>query len=400
MDGSNGEDASNWRVDFDGDGVDDATAFDRGSDGVADGLVLDDAEGGRIAFLDVDGDSVMDAELIDIDDDGVFDGAIADVDGDQYFETDLVRRADGSFTPIDLPDEPSNESTQPVPSADTPSDGRPDARPPTLDPDSDPTSDDDVVLVPVTPEEPTEPTRAQDPVDTGPATDSMAGDPENDAMRWFDQVDNGLCMPASVTQIVVEMTNGQFTFEQVQTMAIENGWISRSENEIFMTDKGYGWSGMTTADGERLLEAFGVNAEIVHGVTPTDLAAMLEGGYDIIATIDGEEIWTGLDDDVTDFGTGSNHALVVTGVDIGRGVVVVNDPGDPNGRAHEYPLDMFLDAWADSGFEAIVATPPVGTVMDDAPHGAIDLVDSDSPGAVLLPVVLDHHRLVDAGTWR
>ena len=331
-----------------------------------------DDEAGRSALLDVDGDGTFETVVVDADSDGRFEAAFVDEDGDGHLETHLTRDDDGSFSKVDEP------IVLP---------GDHDASAPDHDP------------VPPAPEHPDAPT--DDGPDTGPGSpvDTMAGDPEADMDRWFYQVDSGLCMPASVTQIVVEMTNGQHSFDEVQRVAMANGWLQKGPDELFQTDKGYGWSGMTTDVGVELLQEFGLDVDQVEDMTTAQLSTYLESGYDIIATVDGDEVWYSKDDDAVDGGTDVNHALVVTGIDTTRGVVVLNDPGDPDGKGHEVPLNTFLDAWADGGNEAIVAAPPAGSDVGGEHFGDVDLVRAGSPGVVVLPVVLRASEFLDPDRW-
>ena len=93
--------------------------------------------------------------------------------------------------------------------------------------------------------------------------------------------------------------------------------------------------------------------------------------------VDSGEIWYG--EDVED--DAADHAVVVTGVDEERGVVIVSDPGDPEGNAKEYPIEQFEDAWADSGYAA--------AVCDVSPEELSGGAATEAPEEPVVPAVDD-----------
>jgi hypothetical protein len=108
-----------------------------------------------------------------------------------------------------------------------------------------------------------------------------------------------------------------------------------------------------------VLEAYGIPVERGYGGTLEDIEARLTAGEHVIVGVDAHEIWTAGevtgDDSIDDFpgipGMDANHAVEVIGVDRSdpaNPVVVLNDPGHPEGRGLEVPADEFTDAWADS----------------------------------------------------
>jgi hypothetical protein len=190
-------------------------------------------------------------------------------------------------------------------------------------------------------------------------------------------------MPASVTQILSEVTGHHFSDESVVMSAID--------------DLGISWSsdGLTMDDGVSLLEHFGVDAEAETGLTVSDLQTYLDEGRSIVLGVDANNIWYGEDDPVDNPADTANHALLITGIDTERGFVVLSDPGNPDGNEDVVPMQDFLEAWSDSGYSAIVTTEPT-----------VDTADTHAPpvhpGPVLLPVTVngDHASMgVDAQSY-
>lgn len=75
----------------------------------------------------------------------------------------------------------------------------------------------------------------------------------------------------------------------------------------------------------------------------------LAGGHKVIVTLNAEEIWGQPVQERTANGQpAADHAVVVTGVDLARGIVYLNDSGPTTGRAEQIPLNTFLQSWATS----------------------------------------------------
>lgn len=228
--------------------------------------------------------------------------------------------------------------------------------------------------------------------DTQPADDGLIGDPYAKADYWFEQSWNGWCGPASISQFVAEyyqISDLNAVEASVVEVAMENGWLSYEEGTGFD-----GWSGMTTEHMALLMEELGIPAEIHTGSDLGQLAQHLEAGHEILVTVDSSEVvaaddGTGYalfpDDDDTDGGQGSDHALTVAGIDTERGVVLLNNPGIPDGELYAVPLEDFEDAWADSGNTMIVATNPA-EATDQMPYDVVAPAETSWQDPVQSPV--------------
>jgi len=141
-----------------------------------------------------------------------------------------------------------------------------------------------------------------------------------------------------------------------------------SEARLVYDATSHGWltdGGTNLADMGRLLDLYGVHSH--HGAGLPQALDELAQGHKVIVGVDADELWhsdhwilNGMKDLM---GKSPNHALVIEEVRMdehGHPIVVVADPGDPNGEHREYPLKDFENAFADSGFHYVATdgAPP------------------------------------------
>jgi Peptidase_C39 like family len=178
--------------------------------------------------------------------------------------------------------------------------------------------------------------------------DLVAGEGHLLDQWWQDQQVDGLCAPTSAAIVTSAITGELHPKDEVAAVAERLGLIER------MADGTY--SGMDAHGIERLLEYYNVDADVERG-SMDELRHLLGSGSQAIVAVDSDEIWYGPDDgDPND--RFADHALVVAGIDEARGTVILADPGDPvGGRGHEMTIAEFQNAWADSGYEMVVAEP-------------------------------------------
>lgn len=324
-------------------------AYDDDGDGVLD-RVIGVLGTDLVVITDDDFDGSADSAFIDIDGDGVHDLVVTEQDGGylmidpvtgvqewaeraelEEVRPDLVALLDSTFTAVE--------------------DGQPDPAP---QPEPGPGPDEGWQVV----------------------DGQLIGDPLGDAQYWFQQAQNGFCLPASIAQIVSEYTGQSFTDEMV---------FVDIANEFGAFVVGYdGIPGIPFDKGVDILHAAGVPAELGIGDLES-LAAHLAEGYSIIVAVDSGELWTGeeQEDLVPD------HAVLVTGIDVERETVLVSDPGHPGGNVAEYPIDLFLNAWADSENAWIVTAEPAPSGPQDGQPTADVLtapMDTSAPTDEAAPV--------------
>jgi hypothetical protein len=181
---------------------------------------------------------------------------------------------------------------------------------------------------------------------------------------WQDQEVNGLCASTSAAMVISEFAGRFVAKDDVAQVAAQHGLLTAGPD---------GWNGMTADETEQLLELYGIACHVEQGDLDT-LSGYLADNRGVILAVDSGEIWGEERGDPD--GPAADHALLVTAIDFGRGVAVLNDPGEPGGAGREVSLDVLRDAWADSGNLMVVT--------DSAPAA----VAGDKSGWVILPVAL------------
>ena len=184
--------------------------------------------------------------------------------------------------------------------------------------------------------------------------DNIVGNPESDLDNWHQQTYGDTCAIASQEFILDELTGQDFSEDELRQEAIDNGW--------------YTPGGGTPMDCMgNLLEAHGIDVERRDSCTFEDLAEQLDQGQNVMVALDSDEIWNpgGFDTDdlLTDLvgmpGQGANHAVQVIGIDNSDSdnpMVILNDPGHPEGQGITVPAEQFIDAWEDSGQYMVYTT--------------------------------------------
>jgi hypothetical protein len=141
-----------------------------------------------------------------------------------------------------------------------------------------------------------------------------------------------------------------------------------SEAQLVYDATIHGWlnEGTIPEDMGNLLQYHGVDCHQGSGIE--NMVEELARGHKVIVGVDATELWNQENDLINDLqdifiGESANHAIVVKGIkhnENGEPIVVINDPGLPDGAGDEYPLDVFHDAFQDSGcfYVATDDTPP------------------------------------------
>lgn len=191
-----------------------------------------------------------------------------------------------------------------------------------------------------------------DPDATTAPADGTYGTPTAWTADWFYQEVDGYCGPSSVAQIVSEYTGLDISDpQQLVDRALELGLFPNGDPS----------QGMTSKSMEILMEDQGVPCHLETS-SISDLEEKLSDGYGVVTMVDSGEIWYPGEETVED--NTPDHALVVAGIDTERGVVILSDPGHPDGNQLEVPIDTFEDAWSDSGNEMLVADVPDADLTD------------------------------------
>lgn len=187
----------------------------------------------------------------------------------------------------------------------------------------------------------------------------LYGDPVAAARFWRHQEYDDDCVPMAVADVVGQLTGDQPTEEEIIAVA----HLSRStvHNGPMYTKpaKNRPAQGTSFADEPALLAHYGIHAVNSYladgpkGDAPTGMDVLelaLAEGRKVIVAVNAELIWGRPVTTKTRTGEpDANHAVVVTGIDIGAGKVHVNDTGSVTGRDEQIPIDVFARSWASSG---------------------------------------------------
>jgi hypothetical protein len=205
----------------------------------------------------------------------------------------------------------------------------------------------------------------------------LHGAPESSSDEWFLQYGDGYCVPASITQVISEVTGQPLPDESAVVAAMQKMGLEFDPSH-----------GMTMDEGLAVLEYLGVDAEVESGLSLVDLETYLDEGRSLILGVDSGDIWGEPDPAGT---TGeADHALVITAIDQDRGYVVLSDPGNPDGNQDVVPLADFVEAWSGSDNSAIVTTEPTQPTTEIPAQ----------PGPVLIPVTVNaDHPVADVQSY-
>ncbi|MBB5166983.1 transglycosylase family protein [Mycobacterium sp. AZCC_0083] len=201
---------------------------------------------------------------------------------------------------------------------------------------------------------------------TDPDAGLVHGDPSLISDDWFLQRSSGYCVPASLTEVLSQVTGHRFADESVVV------------ERFAALGKPVTAQGETLGDAETVLDSFGVESHVASNASLSDLEHYLDDGRAIVVGVNADEIWHG--DDTAANPTGrANHALLISAIDEARGLVTLSDPGNPDGKNEVVPLEVFKEAWAAGENQLLVTDEPVT-------HDGVT-----TPGPVVVPVTLNAH---------
>nr|WP_239645644.1 C39 family peptidase [Mycobacterium sp. UM_CSW] len=201
----------------------------------------------------------------------------------------------------------------------------------------------------------------------GAASGATYGDPDG-AAKWWRHQKYDDCVLMAAADVVGQVTGKEPSEEAIIKKAQSTpSTIHPGSIYIKPSDTRHPGSGQGTmfADVPTLLAQYKVDAvatdrrhAAASGV-PGGIAGIeqeLGTGHKVIVSVNGELIWNVPVETKDENGKPQgDHAVVVTGVDTGYGIVHLNDSGDPKGRDAQIPMALFLKAW-DASDQLIVVT--------------------------------------------
>jgi Peptidase_C39 like family len=199
------------------------------------------------------------------------------------------------------------------------------------------------------------PTQAAGPSPTTGA--GVYGDPAAAARYWQQQSLEDNCGLVSVADVVGEITGHAPTEQQVIDLA-ESTPSATNPGPIYAPrdDPSHAGAngGIEMADEVVLLDHYGIKSEMTSAEHPdqTGLPALeqyLATDRKAIAWVNSALIWN-----TSDQRTKADHFLVVTGIDTGKGIVHLNDPGADH-PDEQVSINTFAAAWQ-TAEESLVVT--------------------------------------------
>ncbi len=154
--------------------------------------------------------------------------------------------------------------------------------------------------------------------------------------------------------------NGSVCDVRCEEFVLQRRGLIETSEELLEEAKGKGWlheSGTRIGDVGNLLEERGLEVIREFNFTLEDIARFLAEGKDVIAVVDGGELVGDREAEMLEdrfIGEIPDHAVVVTRVDQAANEVEVFDPQSENER-DVYPVEQFMDAWADSCNYLVIA---------------------------------------------
>ena len=209
------------------------------------------------------------------------------------------------------------------------------------------------------------------------------GDPVSHIHEWEMQIENDNCAVAAEISLINHF-GFDISQEEANMISAENGW--------------YQPGGGTSADDiGNMMDMFGIANHSCLNASVQDLAAELAAGHGVIVGIHNDDLYnnSSISNIICDiFGIDNpqdmpaNHAVVVTGIDVSdpsHPMVVLNDPGTPDGAGARYPLDAFMDAWENSGFRYTATDQPLPHHEDGMYNDVLNdyMAVADSAGDII-----------------
>jgi hypothetical protein len=185
------------------------------------------------------------------------------------------------------------------------------------------------------------------------------GNPAVAAKYWQEQSLEDNCGLVAVADVVGEITGMAPTEQQVIAVAV-NTPSGTNPGPIYAppADPSHtnGNGGIEMGDEVVLLEHYGIKSSMIDWTQPEQtgmdaLEQYLAADRKIIAFVNSAVIWS-----TSDQRAKADHFLVVTGIDLNRMIVHLNDPGAEHAD-ESVPITTFMTAWH-TGEDSVVVTLP------------------------------------------
>jgi len=179
------------------------------------------------------------------------------------------------------------------------------------------------------------------------------GTPSSDMSLWEMQDDPNSCAVAT-TNMVFRSVGIESTEAEIAKVFSDCGIYDpmRGTSPDMIDDVINAWAERSGAD---------IRAVQIDNFDAASLQEMLDNGIRPLVGVDAAELYPGGDQSILDlFGyPDAGHAVQVTGIihSPEGNFVVINDPAFPAGAGQRIPMEQFMDAAADCGYQAIAVVP-------------------------------------------
>jgi len=211
------------------------------------------------------------------------------------------------------------------------------------------------------------------------------GNPGSQMEHWIQQNGPDNCAVAAETSIINQFIDNDLSIDDAGYISASNGWWQPG-------------SGTNPDEIGNLMDVYGIENHTVMNASVEQLANELQNGHGVIVGVNSEELWDeGILNDIKQFFykafgldnvDPADHAVVVTGIDVSNPenpMVIINDSGTPNGAAARYPLNDFVGAWGNSGFNYTATNSPIPNAHHPSPASqGFDVGDFLDIGTTLL----------------
>lgn len=180
-----------------------------------------------------------------------------------------------------------------------------------------------------------------------PLTDThdIIGHPAEDMRYWHQQTHPDSCGVATQEFVLAGLTGTDISEKELQTIGKEHEWYLPG-------------LGMPLDHVGKLIETFGHEVQPYSHASLMNLEHELLASHKIIVGVNAESIWRTPQADSQPLnafpgipGQSTDHVVEVIGINLSdpaHPMVILNDPGFPEGRGAEIPIDVFSKAWSAS----------------------------------------------------
>jgi hypothetical protein len=186
----------------------------------------------------------------------------------------------------------------------------------------------------------------------GRRPDPVVGTPEQDAAAFDGQQSYDDTCAIRCQEFILEQFQPGAEYDETALVreAQSMGWYAPGQ-------------GTSPEDLGNILELHGIGVNRYEDATAYDLANELAQGHKVMISVDSGELWdNSIKEKIADLGVddGPDHAVVVSGIDTtdpDNPKVIISDPGTGEPAA-KYPMDQFVGAWEDGGFQMVSTQDP------------------------------------------